>query len=104
MYQRSVDTFLGLTWNIFSYAVLTYIVAKKVGMLPKELTISTGDTHLYLDHIDQANTQVQRVPYPSPKLIISDDVANKCFENITIADFDLVGYFFHPAIKAKMSV
>jgi thymidylate synthase len=104
MYQRSVDTFLGLTWNIFSYAVLTYILAKKLGMKPKELVISTGDTHLYKDHVEQANVQLGRTSYPAPKLAVHESVVNKPFEDITIDDFDLIGYFHHPAIKAKMSI
>lgn len=104
MYQRSVDTFLGLTWNIFSYAVMTYILAKKLGMKPKELVISTGDTHLYKDHVEQAHIQLQRSSYPAPKLVVSDSLIQKSFDDITIDDFDLIGYFHHPAIKAKMSV
>ena len=104
MYQRSVDTFLGLTWNIMSYAVLTYIIAKKVDMIPHELIISTGDTHLYVDHIEQAKQQISRTPYPSPKLILTDDIKNKDFKDITINDFEVIGYLYHPAIRAKMSV
>lgn len=103
MYQRSVDTFLGLTWNIFSYAVLTYILAKMTDMKPYELIISTGDTHLYKDHLDQAILQVGRQPFSLPKLVIKDCVKNKSFEDITLDDFELYGYFYHPAIKAKMS-
>ena len=104
MYQISVDTFLGLTWNIMSYAVLTYIIAKKVDMIPHELIISTGDTHLYVDHIEQAKQQISRTPYPSPKLILTDDIKNKDFKDITINDFEVIGYLYHPAIRAKMSV
>ena len=104
MYQRSVDSFLGLTWNILSYAILTYIIAKKVDMIPHELIISTGDTHLYLDHIDQAKQQTSRSPYPSPKLVVSDVVKDKAFEEIVVEDFDVIGYFYHPSIKAHMSV
>ena len=104
MYQRSVDTFLGLTWNILSYAVLTYIIGMKTNLLPGELVISTGDTHLYLNHIEQAKTQIERNPYPLPKLLLDHSINYKAFEEITIEDFELVGYFHHPAIKAKMSV
>jgi thymidylate synthase len=104
MYQRSVDTFLGLTWNIFSYAVLTHIIAAKVDMQPHELIISTGDTHLYVDHVEQAVTQLKRTPYPSPQLWLKKDVASKRFEDLMIDDFEIVGYLHHPAIKAKMSV
>jgi thymidylate synthase len=104
MYQRSVDTFLGLTWNIFSYAVLTYILAKMTGMKPKELVISTGDTHLYKDHIEQAHMQLTRQPYPLPKFVVKDRVQSSSFEDLTMDDFELQGYFYHPAIKANMSV
>lgn len=103
MYQRSVDTFLGLTWNIFSYTVLTYILAKMTDMKPYELIISTGDTHLYKNHIDQAILQVGRQPFSLPKLVIKDCVQNKTFEALNMDDFELYGYFYHPAIKAKMS-
>lgn len=104
MYQRSVDTFLGLTWNIFSYAVLTHIIAKYVGMYPKELIISTGDTHLYKDHLEQSNLQLTRHVMPSPTLVVKDDIKNKSISDLTIDDFEIVGYFHHPAIKANMSV
>lgn len=104
MYQRSVDTFLGFPWNILSYSVLTYILATKCGMLPKELIISTGDTHIYKDHIDQVKQQLLRNPLPFPKLNINPNVKNKEIEEITIDDFEILGYFSHPTINAKMSV
>mgnify|MGYP006267940339 FL=1 len=104
MYQRSVDEFLGLPYNIFSYAVLTYIFAKKTGMKPKELIISTGDTHIYQNHIDQVNEQRVRTPFPFPKLLIADSIIDKDFKDITIDDFTLVEYQSHPAIKAPMAV
>ena len=63
MYQRSVDVFLGFPWNILSYSILTHILATMCNMKPKELIISTGDTHIYKDHIDQVKEQLQRVPY-----------------------------------------
>lgn len=104
MYQRSVDVFLGLTWNIFSYAVLTYILAKKTNMLPKDLIISTGDTHLYNTHLEQANLQLERYPFPEPVLKLSDEIITKDFNDLSIEDFELIGYFHHPAIKATMSI
>lgn len=104
MYQRSVDTFLGEAWNIFSYTVLTYILAKRCNMQPKDLIISTGDTHIYLNHIEQVNTQLHREPLPQPILVISDAIQTKDWNNMSIADFELVGYTHHPAIKAEMSV
>ena len=104
MYQRSVDEFLGLPYNIFSYAVLTYIFAKKTGMKPKELIISTGDTHIYQNHVDQVNEQRVRTPFQFPKLLIADTIIDKDFKDITIDDFTLVDYESHPAIKAPMAV
>lgn len=104
MYQRSVDCFLGLPFNIFSYAVLTHIVAAKVGMIPKELILSTGDTHIYLDHVEQVTQQIQRAPCPLPCLVLSPTVAAKDFTELTIDDFELRGYMHHPALKGKMSI
>jgi len=104
MYQRSVDMFLGFPFNIFSYTVLTYILAKKTGMKPKELIISTGDTHIYRDHIEQVKTQLTRTPLKFPSLYLSDSIKNKDFADITIDDFQLADYVFHPAIKAPMAV
>ena len=104
MYQRSVDEFLGLPYNIFSYSVLTYILAKKTGMLPKELIISMGDAHVYKNHVDQVNEQCDRTPYPFPKLILSDEIITKDFSEMTIDDFTLIYYQSHPAIKAPMAI
>lgn len=104
MYQRSVDSFLGLTWNIFSYAVLTHIIAVKTNLMPSELVISTGDTHLYTNHIEQAKIQIQRNPYPAPRLVLDHSIIHKSFEEITVDDFELVGYFHHSLIKASMSI
>jgi thymidylate synthase len=104
MYQRSVDMFLGFPFNIFSYTVLTYILAKKTGMKPKELIISTGDTHIYRDHIEQVKIQVTRSPFKFPTLTISDSIIDKDFNDITINEFKLNDYIFYPAIKAPMAV
>lgn len=104
VYQRSVDCFLGLPFNIFSYAVLTYIFAKKCDFKPKRLLFSMGDIHIYKDHIDQVTTQMNRVPYNLPKLILSDGVKYSDFEEITIQDFTLQDYQCHPAISAVMSI
>lgn len=104
MYQRSVDCFLGLPFNIFSYAVLTYILAGICGFTPKELIISTGDTHIYKDHMDQIERQLQRAPLMSPQLVVSPRIKGIPVEEITINDFDLVGYFHHDQLKGKMSV
>ena len=104
MYQRSVDSFLGEAWNIFSYTVLTYILAIKCDMRPKELIISTGDTHIYLNHIEQVKIQLEREPLPPPVLLVSSTVKDKSWEEISINDFELIGYINHPAIKAQMAV
>lgn len=104
MYQRSCDIFLGLPFNIFSYTVLTYILAKKCDLKPKRLIISLGDSHLYTNHINQIKTQIQREQLTSPKLILKDSIKTKEIEEINIEDFELIGYFPHPSIKAVMAV
>lgn len=104
MYQRSCDVFLGLPFNIFSYTVLTYILALKCNLTPKRLIISLGDTHIYTNHINQVKQQLKREIYSYPKLILSSDIVDKEIEDITIDDFQLVGYYPHPSIKAPMAV
>jgi thymidylate synthase len=103
MYQRSMDTFLGAPYNIFSYTVLTYLLALKTGMMPKELIISTGDTHLYLDHVDQARLQTSRVPYNPPRLELSPDLVDMKWEDMRVEHFNVIGYKHHPFIKGRMS-
>ena len=103
MYQRSCDVFLGLPFNIFSYTVLTYILAKKCGMKPRRLIISLGDTHIYKNHIEQVRQQLQNTIFSYPKLELSD-IENKEIEEITINDFQLIGYYPNPMIKAPMAV
>lgn len=104
MYQRSVDVFLGFPWNILSYSVLTYILAAQSGLTPKELIISTGDTHIYSNHVEQVRTQLVREPYDWPKLVLSPDVATKSIEELNPSDFTLVGYQCHPYIRAPMAI
>ena len=104
MYQRSVDVFLGLPFNIMSYATLTYILAAMCDMTPHELVISTGDTHIYKDHLDQVQTQIRRGAYMEPVLVLSEVVKTKTVDELTIDDFDVVGYFHHGILKGKMSV
>lgn len=103
MYQRSVDCFLGLPFNIMSYAVLTHILALWCDMKPYELIISTGDTHVYLDHVVQVKEQLARKPFALPKLWINPDVKYKGIDELCIDDFSLIEYNCHPAIKANMS-
>ena len=97
--QRSVDTFLGLPFNIASYAMLLNLIAEEVNMVPKELIGNLGDTHLYLNHVDQAKEQISRDPHPHlPKLKLSNvDILNGEF------DYEILHYHSHPAIKAPLS-
>jgi thymidylate synthase len=109
--QRSVDTFLGLPFNIASYGLLLEIIAKEVNMVPDELIGNLGDTHLYLNHITQAKEQVIREPYSLPKLKISLTLfesgkpnPNKLdLDYYSIHNFELLNYQSHPAIKAPLS-
>ena len=103
--QRSVDTFLGLPFNIASYALLLEILAKEVNMIPDELIGNLGDTHLYLNHIDQAKEQISREPMGLTKLLFKDHL-NKFDSIIDIlrpTDFILDNYQSHPTIKAPLS-
>lgn len=104
MYQRSCDVFLGLPFNIFSYAVLTHILAKKCGMTPYKLHISFGDIHIYLNHVTQMKEQMTRQALTAPKLTLSEAVATKSIDELDISDFTLVGYFPHPVIKGEMAI
>ena len=109
--QRSVDTFLGLPFNIASYGLLLEIIAKEVNMIPDQLIGNLGDTHLYLNHIEQAEEQITRKPFELPKLIINDEFWNpdvsildtQQVKHIEVNDFILDGYQSHPAIKAPLS-
>jgi thymidylate synthase len=73
-------------------------------MKPKTLIISTGDTHIYLNHVTQVNEQLSRSPFPFPKILLDDSIIDKSFEEITIDDFTLTDYISHPSIKAPMAV
>jgi len=105
MYQRSVDVFLGLPFNIISYSILTYLIGIKTGYKPKELIISTGDTHIYSNHVDQVLTQLSRKPYSQPTINIDVNKINASdyLKNLDINDFSLFGYLYHPYIKAPMA-
>jgi len=96
--QRSVDTFLGLPFNIASYATLLLLIAKEVDMMPEYLIGNLGDTHLYSNHIEQAKEQIDREPYRLPQLkITNSDLLNGEF------DYELLKYESHPTIKAPLS-
>ena len=102
MYQRSVDVFLGLPFNIASYALLTHLLAHHTGLKVGELVISTGDTHIYKDHIEQVKEQLTRETYPLPTLMLNASKTN-IFE-ISMADIHLENYQSHGPIKATMAV
>ena len=104
--QRSVDTLLGLPFNIASYGLLLEIIAKEVNMVPKQLIGNLGDVHLYNNHIEQAKEQITRTPYELPTLKIEDEVVWKeydCLPSYKVNDFTLENYQSHPAIKAPLS-
>ena len=102
LYQRSADIFLGVPFNIASYALLTLMVSQVSGLEPGEFVHTFGDTHLYLNHIEQADEQLQRTPYPLPQMTLNaevDDIFGFVFD-----DFQLEGYRFHPHIPAAVAV
>jgi thymidylate synthase len=99
--QRSVDTFLGLPFNIASYGLLLYIIANEVNMVPDELIGNLGDVHLYSNHIEQAKEQISREPFDLPQLKTDAKMDGICCN--TPDDFILEGYQSHPAIKAPLS-
>ena len=102
MYQRSVDVFLGLPFNIASYALLTHLIARHCNLNVGELIISTGDTHIYKDHIEQVKEQLQREPLALPTLMLNAE--KRDMFTMTMQDIYLDGYKSHDAIKAKMAV
>ena len=101
MYQRSVDTFLGLPFNIASYALLTHILAKKTGLNVGVFTWMGGDTHIYNNHFEQVKAQLARSHFALPQL---GDFEDKPFEKYTVEDFKLEGYTHHETISAPMAV
>jgi len=101
LYQRSADVFLGVPFNIASYALLTMMVAQVVGLKPGEFVHSFGDAHLYLNHLDQAREQLTRTPLPFPTMEMAAHTDLFAFRP---EDFTLVGYEAHPHIKAAVSV
>jgi len=102
LYQRSADVFLGVPYNIASYALLTLMIAEVSGLKPGEFVHSFGDTHIYLNHIEQVNEQLSRNPHPLPKLKIKNHKSS-LFE-FDIDDFELTGYDPDPFISAPIAV
>ena len=106
VYIRSNDQFLGQPINILSYSILTYIIALKTELKPKELVISLGDCHIYKSHLTQIKQQLMREPLTPPKLVLNPEIKNKDWKDITVDDFELIGYNYNvrPTIKAPMAV
>jgi thymidylate synthase len=102
LYQRSADVFLGVPFNIASYALLTHMIAHVAGLAPGEFVHTLGDAQLYLNHLGQADEQLKRTPLPLPRLVIGRDVGS--LDEFRYEDFDIVGYQAHPHIKAPVAV
>ncbi len=102
LYQRSADVFLGVPFNIASYALLTLMVAQVTGLEPGDFVHTFGDAHLYANHLEQADLQLGREPLALPEMKINADVTD--IFGFTYADFELVGYEAHPHISAPIAV
>ncbi len=100
LYQRSWDVFLGAPFNIAQYAMLLHMVAYLIGAEPRELIVSVGNAHLYVNHIESAKEQLKRKPFPLPKLKISGDI--KTIDDFREENFELIGYQAHPRLKTDL--
>lgn len=102
LYQRSADIFLGVPFNIASYALLNLMIAQVVGLRPGEFVHTLGDAHIYLNHLQQADQQLARDPYPLPTMQINPDV--KSIFDFRYEDFELINYQAHPSIAAPIAI
>ncbi|MDX9905643.1 MAG: thymidylate synthase [Bacteroidales bacterium] len=102
LYQRSCDIFLGVPFNIASYALLTLMVARVTGLQPGDFVHTLGDAHIYLNHIEQVKLQLSREPYPLPEMKVNPERTN--IFDFVFDDFELVDYQCHPHIKGEISV
>jgi len=102
LYQRSGDIFLGVPFNIASYALLTLMVAQVCGLQPGDFIHTLGDAHLYSNHLEQVQTQLSRTPYPLPSMKLNPAVTD--LVAFTFDDFTLEGYQAHPHIKAPVAI
>jgi len=102
LYQRSADVFLGVPFNIASYSLLTMMIAQVVGLEPGDFVHTFGDVHIYLNHLEQVQTQLAREPFPPPQMKINPDVRD--LFDFRYDDFELLGYQCHPPIRAPIAV
>ncbi len=106
LYQRSADIFLGVPFNIASYALLTMMLAQVCGLKPGDFVHTLGDAHLYLNHLEQADLQLSREPHPLPRMQLNPALINSINSlfDFTYDDFELINYVYHPHIKAPVAV
>lgn len=102
MYQRSCDIFLGVPFNITSYALLTLMMAQVTGLKPGEFIHTLGDAHIYLNHLEQVKLQLTRTPFPLPRMIINPEIHD--ILSFSFSDFNLQDYQAHPHIKGQISI